>query len=193
MHTVKHIGLMMGSYNPIHIGHLLIAIRSYETKIFDEIWLVISPANPHKEIKTLADEKHRLYMAQLALQNIDYPIYPCDIEFSLPKPSYTIHTLSALQQKFPNNKFSILLGADNMERLHEWKNIEEILYHHSIYIYNRSNAKTENLYANIKMLEMPLVDISSTEIRSRIKENLPIDYFVCDTVKEYIHKYHLYS
>lgn len=193
MNKKKHIALMMGSYNPIHIGHLQIAVRCYETQLFDEIWLIVSPANPHKEKLSLVIESHRLAMVNLAVQNHAYPIKSCDIEFSLPQPSYTINTLIALEKKYPQFTFSIILGADNLERLQEWKNIDTILKNHHIYIYNRNGKEQKKIPESIKYLDMPLLDISSTEIRNRIQERKPIDYFVTKEVKDYIHIHQLYS
>ncbi len=188
MNNKKHIALMLGSYNPIHIGHLHIAVRSYETNIFDEIWLIVSPANPHKDKLSLASENHRLAMVNLAVQSHSYPIMSCDIEFYLPQPSYTVNTLRALERKYPQFTFSIVLGADNLERLQEWKNIDNILEKYKIYIYNRNGNEQKKLPDNIKYLDMPLLDISSTEIRNRIQRSKPIDYFVTKEVKDYIHQ-----
>ncbi len=193
MNQKKHIALMMGSYNPIHLGHLQIAVRCYESKIFDEIWLVISPANPHKDKKLLAEENHRLTMVNLALQPLPYPIKSCDIEFQLPQPSYTINTLNELKLTYPYYTFSLVLGEDNLERLYEWKNIDSILKNYKIYIYNRNGKSQIKVPENITYLEMPMLDISSTEIRNRIQQQKPIDYFVTKEVKDYILIQQLYS
>ena len=188
----KHIGLFFGSFNPVHIGHIQIAMRFYETQLFDAIHLIISPANPHKDIASLAQEIHRYKMVELALNDCPYPIVASDIEFFMPKPSYTYDTLIELQKKYPNYNYSILLGSDNLDRLMEWKNIDYILEHHNIYCYDRGNDISVK-HNHIHLLKMPILQISSTEIRHRIHNNLPIQSFVHDDVIKYIYKEALYK
>lgn len=180
---------MMGSYNPIHLGHIQIAKSFFETNIFDEIWLVVSPQSPHKAIKELAKEEDRFNMCTLALSDISLPIYASSIEFNLPKPSYTIDTLNSLNKK---NTYSLLLGSDNLDRLHEWKDIDKILATYKIYCYDRGNKLPDNIHPNIKILYLPILNISSTIIRKRIQEKKDISNFVSKNVLDYITAKKLY-
>ncbi|MDO9262203.1 MAG: nicotinate (nicotinamide) nucleotide adenylyltransferase, partial [Flavobacteriaceae bacterium] len=129
-----HIGLYFGSFNPIHIGHLIIANHLVEHSDLEEVWLVVSAHNPFKDKKSSLDNRHRLAMVQLAIE--DFPkLKASDIEFKLPTPSYTINTLAYLTEKYPNHQFSLIMGEDNLRNFHKWKNYEQILQNHFIYIY----------------------------------------------------------
>ena len=133
------IGLYFGTFNPIHIGHLIIANHMAEHSDLDQIWMVVTPHNPHKKKSTLLDDYHRLYMVHLATD--DYPnIQPSDIEFKLTQPNYTVNTLAHLQEKFPKYDFSLIMGEDNLNSLHKWKNYEVILNNHNIYVYPSVNS-----------------------------------------------------
>lgn len=183
------IGLFFGSFNPIHIGHLLVATRMRERAKLDEVWFVISPQNPFKINSDLADEKHRLEMAKIAIEKIDY-FKVNAIEFDLDKPSYTHITLKKLKEQYPDHQFKLIIGEDNVAKFHEWKEANWIAQHIDILVYSRTlknDEENENL-VNYKMkkVDCGLIDISSTEIRVRIKENKPIDYFVTENVKQYI-------
>jgi len=179
------IGLYFGSFNPIHIGHLLVATHIREAAQLDEIWFVVSPQNPFKQMNELADEQHRLEMVKLAIENVDY-FKAIDIEFNLPKPSYTYITLKELTKQFPENKFHIIIGEDNVAKFKDWKEADWIISKFDVLVYER---KTENIKSNISNLiffNLPLFDISSTEIRNRIRNNQSIKYFVTDNVEQYI-------
>ena len=179
------IGLYFGSFNPIHIGHLLVATHIREAVQLDEVWFVVSPQNPFKQMNELADEQHRLEMVKLAIENVDY-FKAIDIEFNLPKPSYTYITLKELTKQFPENKFHIIIGEDNVAKFKDWKEADWIMSKFDVLVYER---KTENIKSNISNLiffNLPLFDISSTEIRNRIRNNQSIKYFVTDNVEQYI-------
>ncbi len=189
------IGLFPGSFNPIHIGHLLLATYMKEKANFDEVWFIVSPQNPLKDVKTLAKEEHRYKMVEMAIsQHLYFKV--SDIEFHLPKPSYTIDTLSELKNTFKEHTFSLILGEDNLENLHKWKNYEEIIKNNHIYIYNRKTAHDYTdkwQHPHFHYIKLPFLDISSTEIRSRIEGQLVIKYMVLESVEKYINEHHLYQ
>jgi len=167
------VGLYFGTFNPIHIGHLIIANHMAEYSDLDQIWMVVTPHNPHKKKSSLLDDHHRLQMVFLATE--DYPkIKPSDIEFKLPQPNYTVLTLAHLQDKYPQHEFSLIMGEDNLNSLHKWKNYEVILQNHHIYVYPRVNdliIDPEILaHPHIHRVDAPVMEISSTFIRESIKE-----------------------
>ncbi len=166
------IGLYFGTFNPIHVGHLIIANHMAEYSDLDQIWMVVTPHNPHKQKSTLLDDYHRLEMVHLATK--DYPkIKPSDIEFKLPQPNYTVNTLAHLQEKFPTYEFSLIMGEDNLNSLHKWKNYEVILQNHEIYVYPRLNSGELNEqfknHSKIHQVDAPIIELSSTFIRENIK------------------------
>lgn len=183
------IGLYFGTFNPIHIGHLIIANHMAEHSDLDQIWLVVTPHNPHKQKNTLLDDYHRLHMVHLATE--DFPkLKPSDIEFKLPQPNYTINTLVHLQEKHPNYEFSLIMGEDNLNSLHKWKNYEAILQHHHIYVYPRLytgeiNTQFDN-HTKIHKINAPVVELSSTFIRENIKNNKNIVPMLPHKVWEYV-------
>jgi len=183
------IGLYFGTFNPIHIGHLIIANHLAEFTDLEEIWMVVTPHNPHKNKSTLLNDHHRLQMVFLATESYD-KIKPSDIEFKLPQPNYTVNTLAHLKDKFPNHEFSLIMGEDNLKSLHKWKNYEYILEHHDLYVYprvaanNDEKAKIES--PKIHFVEAPVVEISSTFIRNSIRENKNIKPMLPEKVFEYI-------
>jgi nicotinate-nucleotide adenylyltransferase len=185
------IGLLFGSYNPVHIGHLLLATRILEYAKLDSVWLVVSPHNPHKNTDVLADENHRLNMVKLAV--LDHPFLKvCDIEFSLLRPSYTYQTLKELTNLFGDHIFSIIIGEDNLEKLDIWKEVNWIKDNFEILVYNRyTDHQINNLPLSI--IHLPLIDISATEIRKRIEEQKTIRYFVPEAVDQYIRQKKLYK
>ncbi|WP_417430809.1 nicotinate (nicotinamide) nucleotide adenylyltransferase [Halpernia sp.] len=170
---MKKIGLFFGSFNPIHIGHLILANYILENTDMDELWFVVSPQNPFKEKKSLLKDYHRLDMVQIALKN--YPkMRASNVEFSLPTPAYTIDTLTYLKEKYPKNSFSLIMGEDNLKSLPKWKNFEILIKNYQILIYPRiSENKTEEItwnQENIHKISAPIIELSATEIRSMIKE-----------------------
>ncbi|WP_343615270.1 nicotinate (nicotinamide) nucleotide adenylyltransferase [Flavobacterium sp.] len=190
------IGLYFGTYNPIHVGHLIIANHMAEYAGLDQIWMVVTPHNPLKKKATLLDDQQRLQMVFLATE--DYPkIKPSDIEFKLPQPSYTVITLAHLQEKYPNHEFSLIMGEDNLKTLHKWKNYEVILENHDIYVYPRISDEPENVelksHPKIHVIDAPIVEISSTFIRNNIKEGKNIQPLLPPKVWEYIDHNNFYK
>jgi nicotinate-nucleotide adenylyltransferase len=183
------IGLYFGTFNPIHIGHLIIANHIAEHSDLDQIWMVVTPHNPHKQKNTLLDDYHRLHMVHLATE--DFPkIKPSDVEFKLPQPNYTINTLVHLQEKHPTYEFSLIMGDDNLNSLHKWKNYEAILQHHHIYVYPRLHSGEINEqfvnHQKIHKIDAPVVELSSTFIRESIKNNKNVIPMLPHKVWEYV-------
>ena len=183
------IGLYFGTFNPIHVGHLIIANHMAEHADLDQVWMVVTPHNPLKKKSTLLDDYHRLQMVYLATENFP-KIKPSDIEFKLSQPNYTVNTLVHLEEKFPNHEFSLIMGEDNLKSLHKWKNYEAILAHHDIYVYPRISNEAENLEfkdnPKIHLIDAPVVEISSTFIRNNIKKGKNIQPLLPVKVWEYI-------
>jgi len=179
MDPVRHVGLYFGSFNPIHIGHLIIANTMLEGTDMDEVWFVISPQNPLKKRESLIHEFDR-YDLVAAATNDNYRMRPCDIEFRMPKPSYTADTLAYLSDQHRDKKFSLILGSDNLKHFHKWKNHEAILEHYAIYIYPRPGAPVGELpkHPHVHLIEAPLLDISATFIRNQIANGRSVQYLV---------------
>lgn len=183
------IGLYFGTFNPIHVGHLIIANHMAEHADLDQVWMVVTPHNPLKKKSTLLDDYHRLQMVHLATK--DFPkIKPSDIEFKLSQPNYTVNTLVHLQEKYPNHEFSLIMGEDNLKSLYKWKNYEVILEHHDIYVYPRISSEIENLelknHPKIHLIDAPVVEISSTDIRDNIKKGKNVQPLLPHKVWDYI-------
>lgn len=188
MKKQKNIGLLFGTFNPPHIGHTLIANYFYITNNFDEIWFMVSPQNPFKKDITLLDEKLRLEMVRLAIENANY-LKASDIEFGLPKPSYTINTLEKLKNDYPQYTFNIIMGSDNAISIEKWKYFQNIIDNHRIYVYPRTGYSTKNIltHKNIKIDNTaPIIDISSTWIREQIKNGKDVQFFLRKVVYEFI-------
>ncbi|MDR1876593.1 MAG: nicotinate-nucleotide adenylyltransferase [Flavobacteriaceae bacterium] len=187
-------GLFFGSFNPIHIGHLIIANFIIENSDLDKIWFVVTPQNPLKKRSSLLDDHHRLEMVNLAIQK--YPKFQSsNIEFFLPKPSYTIDTLVSLKEKYPEYNFILLMGEDNLNTFHKWKNYEQILKYHSILVYPRVAAPPTALpvsHPNISKVSAPVIEISSTTIRQMIKEDKNVRPMLPPEVFDYIDGSNLY-
>jgi len=183
----KKIGLFFGSFNPVHVGHMIIANYMVEHSDLKEIWMVVSPHNPHKEKKTLAKDHDRFHLVDLAIGD-NVKIKASDIEFGLKKPSYTVDTLAYLNEKFPHHAFSLIMGGDNLGTFHKWKNYETILNNYDIYVYQRPGYDLGELqdHEKIHILEAPLLSISASYIRKQVKEKKSIQYLVPDKVWEYI-------
>jgi nicotinate-nucleotide adenylyltransferase len=180
------IGLFFGSFNPVHTGHLIIANHFLNTTDLEKIWFIVSPQNPFKESKTLLSEYHRLHLLKIATED-DNRIKVSDIEFNLPKPSYTATTLINLEEKYPGNQFGIIMGSDSFQNLHKWKNFETIVKNYPIYIYPRKGFDIKNeINATLITVDAPLVEISATEIRQLTKEKKSIRYMVPEKVREEI-------
>ncbi len=190
----KHIGLFFGSFNPVHIGHMIIANHMAQETDLEQIWLVVSPHNPFKDKKSLARDRDRFNLVHLAIgENTN--LLASDIEFHLPKPSYTIDTLTYLNEKYPDKTFSLIMGGDNVSTLPKWKNFELLLERYKIYVYNRPGYELGALatHYNITVVEAPLLDISSTFIRKLIREKKSIQYLVPDAVRKDIESSSIYA
>jgi len=185
----KQTVLFFGSFNPIHIGHLIIAETAADMENIAEVWFVVSPHNPFKPQSSLLNQYDRLHLAELA--TVDNPrLKASNIEFSLPKPSYTIDTLTYLQERYPNRHFILLMGEDNLQHLHKWKNYEQILKHYAILVYPRFNYSTDAFkdHEKITRLSVPLLDISATDIRQRIAAGKSVRYMLPEPVYQYVMK-----
>lgn len=188
------VALFFGSFNPIHVGHLIIANHIANNTDTEQVWLVVSPHNPLKEKSSLLNEYDRLHLVNLAIEN-DAQIKACQEEFHLPKPSYTIDTLVYLQEKYPQHEFSLIMGSDNILTINKWKNYTLILQRFPIYVYARSDFdnKQVTVTGSIHYLNVPLLDISSTYIRKCIHEKKSIKYLVPADVERYIVENNLYK
>ncbi len=193
---MKNIGLYFGTFNPIHIGHLIIANHLVENSDLDEIWMVVTPHNPFKKKSSLLDNHHRLEMVYLATEDYE-KIQPSDIEFKLPQPNYTINTLAHISEKYPDYKFSLIMGEDNLKSLHKWKNYEAILEDYQVYVYPRiSEGTVKSQFDNHKKIykvEAPIVQISSTMIRKAIKEEKNCMPLLSHKVWKYIDEMNFYK
>ena len=194
MATDKNIGLFFGSFNPVHVGHMIIANYMVEHSDLDQIWMVVSPQNPHKQKKSLASEYDRLHLVKLAIGDIPH-IKASNVEFKLPQPSYTIDTLTYLTERHPDHEFSLIMGGDNLGSFHKWKNYELILERHHIYVYRRPTYELGELatHEKVSILDAPLLQISASYIRAQIAESKSIKYLVTDTVYDYLKESTLYK
>jgi nicotinate-nucleotide adenylyltransferase len=184
------IGLYFGSFNPIHLGHLIIANTVSEEAKLKKIWFVLSPQNPLKEKKTLLPEYDRLHLLNLAIENNPH-FQASTIEFDLPQPSYTIDTLAYLKEKYPSHEFVLIMGGDQINSFHKWKNYQKLLSENEIIIYKRSDEdqlpnEWNSIAKHITLLEVPLFPISSTLIRQKVKAKKSIHYLVPEKVEQYI-------
>lgn len=180
------IGLYFGSFNPIHIGHLIIANHILNETDLQKVWFVVSPQNPFKHSTTLLNEYDRLHLVQKAIEGDDR-LKASDIEFILPKPSYTIHTLAYLREKYPSHEFTIIMGSDSFQNLNKWKNAETIITNYSVLVYKRPGFDVTNTFgAKLTILNAPLLEISATYIRECIQNGKSIRYLVPASVAEEI-------
>ncbi|MBK5277378.1 MAG: nicotinate-nucleotide adenylyltransferase [Bacteroidia bacterium] len=187
MSALQKIGLFFGSFNPIHIGHLIIADVMAENTDLDKVWFVVSPQNPFKQSNSLLHEFDRYDMVKAAIGD-HYKLEVSDVEFHLPTPSYTIHTLTHLTEKYTSKEFKVIIGEDNLENFTKWRNHEQILEQHGLYVYPRPHVTSSDLrrHPNVKMVEAPLLDISATYIRNCVKNNKSIRYLVPEVVEQTI-------
>ena len=181
------IGLYFGSFNPIHNGHLIIANYLVQHTNLEQVWFVISPQNPLKNPGSLLNEYHRLFLVQVSIED-EPALKASDIEFRLPRPSYTIDTLTYLDEKFPLHDFAVIMGSDSFQNLSSWKNYKQILDRYPLFVYERPRYKAENIYegSRVTLVKAPLLEISSTYIRKAIAEGKSVRYLVPDKVKQEI-------
>jgi len=201
---MKKIGLFFGSFNPIHVGHLVLGNYMADNTDLSEVWFVVSPQNPHKEKANLLEDHHRLAMVRIAVED-NNNLKASDIEFTLPKPSYTVYTLQNFKEQYPDFEFSLLMGEDNIRTLHKWKNYEYIIENFEIYVYPRvltvqemestDTSKNELLdLENVKLCsDVPLMKISSSYIRNAIKANNDVRYLLTEKVYKYLDEMNFYK
>jgi nicotinate-nucleotide adenylyltransferase len=197
------IGLFFGTFNPIHVGHLVIANYMAQYTDLDQVWLVVTPQNPLKQKSTLLPDFHRLMLVKEAID--DNPkLKASDVEFALKKPNYTIHTLTYLMEKYPNHEFALILGEDNLRTLHKWYNYEQILEKHKLYVYPRalsedekqSDANSSDFLSHKKVIfcaDVPMMNVSSTFIRNAIKAGKDVSYLLTEPVKKYVEEMSFYK
>jgi nicotinate-nucleotide adenylyltransferase len=189
------IGLYFGTFNPIHVGHLIIANHLVENSDLDQIWFVVTPLSPFKKKSNLLANHHRLEMVYMATEHYD-KLKPSDIEFGLPEPNYTVFTLANLEEKYPKYDFSLLMGEDNLKSFHKWKNYEAILENYNLYVYPRiSKGSVEHQFKDhpkIHKVAAPIVEISSTMIRRGIKEHKNVSPLLDAQVFKFIDEMNFY-
>ncbi len=191
---MKKVGLFFGSFNPVHTGHLAIAEYMVEYTDLNQLWFIVSPQNPLKGKKSLLADHHRWALVNLAVEN-DARFRAIDIEFKMPRPSYTIDTLTRLSEKYPDYEFVLISGTDIFGSLHKWKNHEQILKNYSFYVYARPNYEM-GIYKDhprIKIFDAPQMEISSSFIRKSIKEKKQIQYYLPPGLYDYIKEMHFYE
>ena len=191
---MKKTGLLFGSFNPIHIGHLMIAGYMSEFSDLDELWFVVSPLNPLKEKKTLLADHHRLAMVNLAIED-DNRFRSCNIEFKLPKPSFTIDTLTYLHEKYPNREFVIISGTDIFPTFHKWKNWMQLLEFYTFYVYPRPGSQDHELtrHPSVTLFDAPIVEISASFIRESIRKGKNMSYYLPEKTYRYIREMHFFE
>ena len=181
-----------GSFDPIHVGHMALAREVCLRGLADEVWFMVSPQNPHKQGSRLSDEQQRLQMVQMAIEGMP-GIKACDFEFSLPRPSYTLNTLTALDEAYPDQEFSLLIGADNWEKFDKWYKGDEILSRYGVIVYPRGNDSEPALPAGVRWLPARLHDVSSTMVRTAVAAGEDIASMVPAAVARYINENKIYS
>jgi nicotinate-nucleotide adenylyltransferase len=192
--TKQKIGLFFGSFNPIHIGHMIIANIMAENTDLNKVWFVVSPHNPFKRSQGLLHEFDRYDMVKAAIAD-HYKLEVSDVEFHLSKPSYTIHTLAHLSEKFPEKEFIVIIGEDNLDNFSKWKNYQQILDQFGLYVYPRPQVTNSDLkrHPKVKFIDAPLLDISATYIRHCVKQGKSIRYLVPEPVEQMIRLRHFYE
>jgi nicotinate-nucleotide adenylyltransferase len=193
MSSPSKTGLLFGSFNPIHSGHLMIASYMVEFTDLDQVWFVVSPQNPLKDKATLLKDHHRLALVNLAVED-DARFKSSNIEFKLPKPSYTVDTLTYLQEKYPKRQFVPIIGSDNLATFHKWKNWEALTSLYRFYVYPRPGAETSRFdqHPSFQFVDAPLITVSSSFIRQGIKEGKEMRYFLPERVWQYIREMNFY-
>ena len=188
------VGLFFGSFNPVHNGHLIIANYILEYTELEQIFFVVSPQNPFKQKAALLEDYHRLALIKEAIGDND-KYHACDIEFKMPKPSYTTDTLAYLKERYPEKEFSLIMGSDNLKNFHKWKNSKQIINNHKLYVYPRPGFDDSEFkeVKNIILIDAPLMEISATFIRNAVKEKKDIRYYMPERAWNYLKEMHFYE
>lgn len=199
------VGLYFGTFNPIHVGHLVIANYMVDYTELDQVWLVVTPQNPLKNKSSLLEDYHRLAIVRLAIEDND-KLQASNIEFDLPKPSYTVQTLVYLREKHPEHDFALIMGEDNLRTFHKWRNYEEIIKHHRLYVYPRAltesereeqrslEPKTELMnHPNVVLCDAPVMKISASFIRRAIRKKKDVRYLLTEPVHKYVDEMNFYK
>ena len=199
------IGLYFGTFNPIHVGHLIIANHMADFTDLDKVWLVVSPQNPLKDKKNLLSDYHRMALARIAVED-NNKLKASNIEFDLPQPSYTINTLVYLEEKYPQHEFSLIMGEDNLRTFHKWRNHEEIIAKHDLYVYPRALTEQEreenkpednkDIYTghpHVHFCDAPVMKLSASYIRDAIKAKKDVRYLLTEPVHKYVTEMHFYE
>lgn len=191
---MKRTALFFGSFNPIHVGHLIIANRMLQQEGVDEVWFVVSPQNPLKERGTLLADHHRMQMVRRAIED-NYGMRSCDIEMHLPVPSYTVVTLAALEEKYPEHEFCLVMGSDNLATFDRWRNYQYILDHYRLLVYPRPGTEHCKFatHPSVTMVDVPMMDISSSYIRRQIAQKKDVRYLLTEPVHKYLTEMHFYE
>ena len=191
---MKRTALFFGSFNPIHVGHLIIANRMLQQEGVDEVWFVVSPQNPLKERGTLLADHHRMQMVRRAIED-NYGMRSCDIEMHLPVPSYTVVTLAALEEKYPEHEFCLVMGSDNLATFDRWRNYQYILDHYRLLVYPRPGTEhcKFSTHPSVTMVDVPMMDISSSYIRRQIAQKKDVRYLLTEPVHKYLTEMHFYE
>jgi len=198
----NNIGLFFGTFNPIHVGHLILANFMAQQPEIDQIWMVVTPRNPFKEKDTLLDDIHRLALVREAVDSNPL-LEVSNIEFDLPQPNYTVNTLAVLSEKHPDKKFTLIIGEDNLRSFHKWKNYEVILENHDVMVYPRVYTESEKVdisertkewknHPKIKLVDAPLMKVSSSVIRKMIAEGKDVQYILTPEVFKYVDEMNFY-
>ncbi len=189
------IGLFFGTYNPVHVGHMVIANYMIEFTDLDQLWMVVTPQNPFKQKQSLLKDYDRLHLVRLAIGD-DLRMKASDIEFSLPQPNYTVDTLAYLREKYPEDNFALIMGADNLNHFHKWKNHNVIIEHHDLYVYPRMDSNEGGQlrhHYKVNYVEAPVMKISSSFIRQAIKEGKNVNHYMPFDVAQYIEEMNFYK
>ena len=191
-----NIGLYFGTFNPIHVGHLIIANHMAEHTNLDEVWFVVSPQNPFKQKMTLLADYHRYQLVQIATEDFK-KLKPSKVEFNLPKPSYTVNTLAHLSEKYPKHKFNLIMGEDNLNNFHKWKNYEFILENHHLFVYPRLTSVSKDVtlkkHPHVHFTDAPVIEIAATQIRKAIAQKEEVRPLLSCKVWHYIDEMNFYK
>ncbi|MBR1644870.1 MAG: nicotinate-nucleotide adenylyltransferase [Bacteroidales bacterium] len=191
---MRRVGLYFGSFNPIHVGHLIIANAMLENSDMDEVWFVVSPQNPFKPRTSLLPDHHRMQMVRRAVDD-NCRLRACDVEMHLPTPSYTVVTLAHLREAYPNKQFCLIMGADNLEHFDRWRDYQTILAHYPIYVYPRPGHSVDAWLTHpaVTLVDCPQMEISSSYIREQIAKGCSVQYLLTDPVYRYLTEMHFYE